>query len=364
MATVRELNPSDENGLFKLDEDENQRAIAYAKTVGPKIALSTVSYPLHLVKTLIQLGHEPFPLQTGKSLAVSTFWQDAKFLPNGLSYARSLSHDVGIAGMYTGISAHLCSNLSGAFVTMAANIYIDRHFPNIGGKPENIDNDEKHMTDAESFRRMLRNAVRETITKSVSVTLARPFTVIVVRKIAQMITAESKYAGVMQSLLLIGNEEGIGGLFSGLVPQLIAEVIMIWGMHTLTFAFERMTINFVGDHTLERDAEIDEHDGDHVAAAAAFGRRELSRVMMSLVLTPIAYPFSLVSTMLAVTGSGLAISMLPYNPSFGSWQQCWQQLRVDNQLTRGAKFLHRTHTGAVTVGRNGKFYAATKHHVG
>jgi hypothetical protein len=104
---------------------------------------------------------------------------------------------------------------------------MDRHFPNIGGKPENIDKDEKHMTDEESFRRMLRNAVRETITKSVSVAIARPFTgkvlttniypfssVIVVRKIAQMISNESKYTGVMQSLLLIGNEEGIGGLFA------------------------------------------------------------------------------------------------------------------------------------------------------
>lgn len=39
-----------------------------------------------------------------------------------LFQARSLSREVGISGMYTGVVGHLCGNLSSAFVTMAANI--------------------------------------------------------------------------------------------------------------------------------------------------------------------------------------------------------------------------------------------------
>lgn len=53
---------------------------------------------------------------------------------------------------------------------------MDRHFPNIGGKPENVDKDERQLSDRESFRRMLRLAIRETIAKSIAVTATRPLT--------------------------------------------------------------------------------------------------------------------------------------------------------------------------------------------
>lgn len=60
------------------------------------------------------------------------------------------------------------------------------------------------------------------------------FSVIVIRKIAQMISEESKYAGVLQSLLLIGNEEGIGGLFSYVHPRLLSTISSIQRSRTAT----------------------------------------------------------------------------------------------------------------------------------
>jgi hypothetical protein len=51
-----------------------------------------------------------------------------------------------------------------------------------------------------------------------------------VREIAQHIGGESKYANVLFGLLRVGDEEGLPGLFSGIVPMLIASLIRTWGI--------------------------------------------------------------------------------------------------------------------------------------
>lgn len=53
---------------------------------------------------------------------------------------------------------------------------MDRHYPEIGGKPINLEKEESEMSDAESMRRVLRFAIRESISRTVAVIFSRPFT--------------------------------------------------------------------------------------------------------------------------------------------------------------------------------------------
>lgn len=54
--------------------------------------------------------------------------------------------------------------------------YMDRHYSEIGGKPVNLDKEESEMSDMESVRRVLRFAIRESISRTVAVIISRPFT--------------------------------------------------------------------------------------------------------------------------------------------------------------------------------------------
>ncbi|VDM81961.1 unnamed protein product [Strongylus vulgaris] len=71
---------AERNNFFGMDEDEE----ALAKGLMAKTLLTTITYPLSCAKTLIQLGHEPFPLSTGRTLIVAG--RNAYFLPNVFSY--------------------------------------------------------------------------------------------------------------------------------------------------------------------------------------------------------------------------------------------------------------------------------------
>jgi hypothetical protein len=68
------------------------------------------------------------------------------------------------------------------------------------------------------------------------------FLVIMIRRIAQEITGENKYTNFICSLFKIGREEGPRGLFSGLLPALIADIITIWGVTAIRYGVERVLI--------------------------------------------------------------------------------------------------------------------------
>lgn len=53
---------------------------------------------------------------------------------------------------------------------------MDRHYSEIGGKPINLDKEESEMSDTESMRRVLRFAIRESISRTAAIIVSRPFT--------------------------------------------------------------------------------------------------------------------------------------------------------------------------------------------
>lgn len=63
-----------------------------------------------------------------------------------------------------------------------------------------------------------------------------------VREIAQHVGGESKYPNVVLGFLRIGDEEGLPGLFSGIVPMLAANFIRTLGIAGLGYAASRLLI--------------------------------------------------------------------------------------------------------------------------
>uniref|UniRef100_A0A1I8ABD9 Mitochondrial carrier n=1 Tax=Steinernema glaseri TaxID=37863 RepID=A0A1I8ABD9_9BILA len=321
----------------------------YVKQLAMKTVVGAVTYPLTLVKTLFQLGYEPYPLTHGKSLLVTG--RACYFLPNGFVYARYLFNDVGFSSMFTGLESAVLANVTGGIVSYGASKYLDKYYPNVGGKPENLDKEEKNMTDHESVRVMVRTATRDTIARSIGIIVSRPFTVFMTRKIAQLISGELKYTDILSTVYRIGREEGPAGFFSGLVPQLLAEAITIWGVAIFSCAIERTLFH----------AEIDKHDeSDEAARDHAAHTRRLLHFAVPFFMNTYSYPFQVVSTVMAVAGSGLAASMLPYAPSFSIWQDAWHYLKPHG-LRRGARLFLREHKAAVTVGGDNQLYANFKH---
>ncbi|GMR35220.1 hypothetical protein PMAYCL1PPCAC_05415, partial [Pristionchus mayeri] len=335
-----------EPGLMGMNIEEEK----FLKEVGMKVAVSSITHPLLTTKTLIQLGHEPFALSTGKTLIVTG--RNAYFLPNAFSYAKQLAetHPAGWSVLMTGFDSAALALIAGRYTTRWATDYLDKHFPDMGGKPENIDEDERKLTDSQSFRRALRGAIRDSSVRTVAVFAARPFTVVCIRQIAQLIGGEGKYLNAAQGLSVILGEEGLGGLFSGVIPQLCAELIMVWGCAFVSFGAERALTR----SGIDQNEDKEKGEKDYKEA------QRLINLFTPHVVSPFSYPYSVVSTVMACVGSGLIVSFLPYNPTFNNWQDAFEYLRPHG-LKRGARLFLREQTGAVSVGMDKQLYASNKH---
>ncbi|CAL2032647.1 hypothetical protein CAEBREN_04147 [Caenorhabditis brenneri] len=330
------------DALFGLAPEDEK----FAKNLIAKLALSSLSMPLTVTRTLIQLGHEPFPLSTGKTLICAG--RNAYFLPNAFSYMKQLAATRGYSTLWTGLDSAIVSLSVQAIASHRTQQYIDEYYPEIGGPNVNADKQEDELTDSESFRRVLRNGFRDSVIRVVAVTVSRPFTVCLIRQIAQVIGNETKYTTCAQALSVIGKQEGPGGLFSGLAPQILGELLVIWGVHLITHGIQRAILRTEVGDTKQQDEN---------KAKAAKDVHKFIHTAVPFVVNSFGYPYSVVSNVMAVAGSGLAVSFLPYSPSFNSWHGAWDYLRPSG-LKRGSRLFLREQVGAVTVGADQQLYAS------
>ncbi|KAI6180623.1 hypothetical protein M3Y98_00740800 [Aphelenchoides besseyi] len=339
MATV-ELRRDPAVPTVHADTEENQ-----IKAILAKAAVGVVTYPLTFAKTLFQLGFEPYPLSTGR--VYIAFGREAYFLPNTFSYVRNVYEEHGLKALYRGVEAGFTGTLVGGFASYYFERYLDVHYPEVGGKPEFVNKDEEDLSHYESFRNQLRIAIRRSLSVSVGVTLTQPFFVLMVREIAQHIGGESKYQNVVLGILRVGAEEGPAGLFSGLIPNLVANYIRVFGIASLTFGINRALLHF------QKEAKDDDQK------KAMKDMRKYTPYVVPFVVNAWAYPFEVVTTLLAVTGSHLAVSMLPYAPLFNHWDEAYGYLKPHG-LIRGNRSFLREHKGAISVGTDHQLYASNK----
>uniref|UniRef100_A0A914YW60 Mitochondrial carrier protein n=1 Tax=Panagrolaimus superbus TaxID=310955 RepID=A0A914YW60_9BILA len=232
-----EAQPPTPRDLGDHEKNIKERVRDYFTKLVAKTATGVATHPLTLAKTLFQFGHEPYPLSTGKVLAF--FVREAYFLPNAFQYLKNLYNEAGFTTLFTGLDAAILSSITGGATSFAMEIFLDQYFPDIGGAYQETKKQEEELTDHESFRLKLRQAIRASIFTSLGLIVSRPLTVVMIREIAQLVGRETKYNSVTGALYTIGYEEGPRGYFSGLVPALIAQGITIWGTFALTYAIER-----------------------------------------------------------------------------------------------------------------------------
>uniref|UniRef100_A0A0N5AID3 ADP,ATP carrier protein n=1 Tax=Syphacia muris TaxID=451379 RepID=A0A0N5AID3_9BILA len=304
----------------------------FCQQLAVKVFANSLFYPLANVKVLMQIGYEPFPLTLGKKFGIG---KEQYFLPNAFTYAKNLIKTYSWTCLFNGLDANICYFVTSNGIKF---ITLDEHYPNYGGRELNSSIKEDELSDVESRQRVLRNTVRNCTSQIIAVVVARPFAVVMVRKIAQIVGNEAKYSGVISSLILIGREEGPKGLFSGLVPQIIREFLAIVSVNAIMYVGKRL-----------------------------FKREDVAKIFFEravpMIVNNIFYSYDVVSTVMGVAGSCLAASMLPYSPVFGNWQEAWNYLDAKQGLGRGSRLFLRQYNGPISIGAGGNVFASNKHFV-
>ncbi|CAH0381876.1 unnamed protein product [Bemisia tabaci] len=277
--------------------------------IGFRLLVNAASHPLEYAKVLIQLGYEPLPPYPSRTL----FGKPAYALPNNFAYLGYIKKVDGFTGLYRGLSGKLC--------TQVVNICVyNSTMDSLNQREKNQQRDDVNIEGYE-LRLFLRDLSKEVVARSASVVVSHPFYVISVRMMAQFIGRETKYNSIFSSIIEIYRENGICGYFSGLVPRYLEEIlsfVLTWGATYLICRYK----------------SSDEDDFKYYLTTIA-----------SLIAKSITYPFLVVSTCMATTGSGLRAGCPPFMPLYQSSIECALNLSKHGDLKRGSGIFWRYYSG-------------------
>ncbi len=236
--------------------------------------------------------------------------------------------------LYRGVCASLCSQIVGITAHSVIHPAVSRmvlNFPlsTVSGAT-NGDVPDTEPQQLETSRAVLVQAARSFVIgvlTSVSVEMVvRPFNVIVVRVIAQHVGKEGIYNGVFSSVSQIYQDEGLTGFYSGLAPAILGHLFSCLIYSSMWICFELAAINSP--------------------------YRWLKAVIRGLVAVPLlayiprtyAYPFSLLTNVMAVNETSLQVAK---QPAYTSWRDCYRDLKSNGQLYRGSivlfpRFVYKT----------------------
>uniref|UniRef100_A0AC35TQ39 Mitochondrial carrier protein n=1 Tax=Rhabditophanes sp. KR3021 TaxID=114890 RepID=A0AC35TQ39_9BILA len=313
-----------------------------------KSLFGVVAHPLHVSKTLTQLGYEPFPLTMGNVFIFGG--RQAYFLPNGFSYMKQLAQANGWQVLFKGADAFFLANFLFNYTKNEFLSYLDTEYPDFGGVAVKNAEDFTKLDTRGAFSTAWRSTVRDLAASTVATVISRPFTVIFVREVAQIIGGESKYTHVISSLYKIGHEEGPKGFFSGLTAAIVGTGAMVVATHVLSFAIDRLILQVPVDPSSTQE--------DHVEKTKK--TRGIIHKIIPFAVGNFSYPYQVVATVMSVAGSNLLCSLLPYTPPFYHWQDVHSYLGPVG-VTRGARMFMREQKGAILVGPNNVLYANNKY---
>ena len=207
---------------------EPKQAISLANKIGLSVFLNTAFYPTQIVRTLIQIGHEPLPPRE----TYSRVWRTTRLIyPSFFAYMRHLYRENGLTGLYRGSFQYVTSHVVYLVTTEALKGPVTRFVTNasykIGfGPVQDVPDNEDAVVE---FKYSLQQAVRKftisCILDTAATTVAHPFRVLALRGMAQTVGGETVYSGWISPFTEVFAEEGIQGFFIGLVPLILARWI-------------------------------------------------------------------------------------------------------------------------------------------
>ena len=176
--------------------------------------------------------------------------------------------------------------------------------------------------DVETTRAVLVQATRSfviSVVTSVSVEMVvRPFSVIVIRSIAQHVGKENIYSGVWSSIRKIYNDEGISGFYSGLTPAILGHAFSCLIYSSMWIFFELVAIN------------------SPYRWMKMFVRGLIAVPLLAYIPRTYSYPFTLMTNVMAVNNTQLQVAR---QPAYESWLDCYRDLKSTGSLYRGSVVL-------------------------
>uniref|UniRef100_A0AAQ4PYN7 Mitochondrial carrier 1 n=1 Tax=Gasterosteus aculeatus aculeatus TaxID=481459 RepID=A0AAQ4PYN7_GASAC len=225
--------------------------------------VTAFTHPLLYVKLLIQMGHEPLPSTVGTTM----FGRRVLYLPGFFSYVRHIVKVDGSRGLFRGLSPRIMSS---------------------------------------AISTVVRSGVK------------RVHRVDILSKKDDLQTSLSK---VVKEVRTIFKEEGLAGIYVGLVPHVAGEVLFLWCCNLLAHIINTYAV----DESFSQASAI----------------RSYTKFVMGIAVSVLTYPFMLVADLMAVNNCGLAAGLPPHSPIFKSWRHCWNHLSNKGHLFRGSSFFFR-----------------------
>ena len=240
------------------------------------------------------------------------FW----YYPRIFGYIRGIIRERGLLGLYRGFVP--------AAIEIVVQIGIWYYSNHVVRSAVNYllpqEEEEVNLDDLSTNTNKIKQATKAFLVQSVSSCLimlvSRPITVIATRAIAQHVGQETMYSSVIQSIWQIYSEEGIAGFYSGLVPAML-ESIMKNLMYELVLLAFMKAVKLMPSHVL-------------IGMLLMVVRPSITQYFSSVY----SHPLALVSTLMAVNDSGLAVATV----RFSDWRDCWNHLRVTENLFQGIWF--------------------------
>lgn len=288
-----------------------------------RAAVSAPFYPLKFVQVLIQLGYEPSPAEQRYSFL---FRQYLYYYPGIFGYAKTIILQHGWRALYRGVGGSMFAEIvhlsANGVIRPTVNHFIsklplDTVVPDEGGNepdtvPENIETVRGILVLA------LRTFLSNTITSVAVEMIVHPFHVISIRMIAQHVGGESFYNSVWSSMKEIYGQEGLSGFYAGIVPALLGHLTRCVMYSSMWILFELAAL-----HTPYNWAKM--------VIRVLVGMPLLNYLPRSY-----SYPFTLMSNVMAVNQSRLAVGCPPHVPLFDNWRDCYGHLKATGTLYRGS----------------------------
>lgn len=286
----------------ELQEDTPSPAEVASAAVLLGAGATMIQHPAVYVRLLIQVGHEPLPTSWGTAL----FGRRVQYLPGLFSYVRHIVRVDGKCGLFRGLYPHI--------VSCAICTVVKRKVKQM----EIISVKEEQET---SLTTLVKEMSQEMLVHCLSRVACHPFHVLSVRCMAQFVGREVKYSGMLRGMVCIIKEEGLAGLYVGLVPHVLGELLYLCGYNLLC--------HFINTYT----------DDETLSQASAI--RSYTRFVINIAMNLVRAPFMQVANLMALNDCGLAAGLPPYSPVFKSWLHCWSHLHSQGDLFRGTSLFFR-----------------------
>uniref|UniRef100_A0AAQ4QW19 Mitochondrial carrier 1 n=1 Tax=Gasterosteus aculeatus aculeatus TaxID=481459 RepID=A0AAQ4QW19_GASAC len=264
--------------------------------------VTAFTHPLLYVKLLIQMGHEPLPSTVGTTM----FGRRVLYLPGFFSYVRHIVKVDGSRGLFRGLSPRIMSSAISTVVRSGVK-RVHR-----AARCSRLQSDMEVDVFMESICRLGRRL------KQMSNGYFPPTPL---RCMAQFVGREVKYGGMFSCMVKIFKEEGLAGIYVGLVPHVAGEVLFLWCCNLLAHIINTYAV----DESFSQASAI----------------RSYTKFVMGIAVSVLTYPFMLVADLMAVNNCGLAAGLPPHSPIFKSWRHCWNHLSNKGHLFRGSSFFFR-----------------------